>query len=593
MKEFFKNIICGEIAIRFFLPFELKKRESFPPALLEDYLKWVNYEAMGFVHEFMEAEKLSDSNFIKGLNRVFQTQRFNIFLGGSLMEYMLKIFSFLGDHALLKVQQIVLEDNPIHRFCVKKFLEKFKIQPHIQWKKVHWPERLFQITCNAAVCLGISLNSGLFWGKRKRRFKILREALWGLNHHHRNYFRDDFIVDHHKIQQHDLLLFSRGFPRESGRLNGYLDAKSSGYEHFDLKKISLGIGPLLQRVIPKYLVAGHSLLLGEWNSPYFTWYRALMLNFFIFALPYEKIFTHYEIISHLGHNFSSTHHIAEAIICENHGTRYYLMHWSDMSIESYHWVVSFLGCDQFLVWGEKHLADPQMPHVKTGYVFKGMIKKAIHEKDSLKSEMNLPVHRKIVTFFDESFTDLCQMTPSHFVNLWKAALHFAVTHPQVTVVVKSKDFDRVQLLPTTLKEKFAEIQQQAQGLANFYIFNSKKYSFIEAIGISDVVITQGMTSSATIAIIFGVEGLYFDQVPYRHPFTKDFKDKIVFDDSKKLCVMVEKILEGRESPRRAIPEKLLRGYDAYDDDRGLDIFRDVLTGKFQETPQREAADAIV
>ena len=85
-----------------------------------------------------------------------------------------------------------------------------------------------------------------------------------------------------------------------------------------------------------------------------------------------------------------------------------------------------------------------------------------------------------------------------------------------------------------------------------------------------------MTSSSTIAIICGIEGLYLDEVGYGHPFAKHFKDKIVFADPEKLLNMIKKILIGNENPCSSIPAELLREYDEYNDDRGIDRFREIL-----------------
>jgi len=106
-----------------------------------------------------------------------------------------------------------------------------------------------------------------------------------------------------------------------------------------------------------------------------------------------------------------------------------------------------------------------------------------------------------------------------------------------------------------------------------YIVDETKWSFIEVIGVSDVVITQGMTSSATIALICGIEGLYLDQANYDHPFSRDFKGIAVFEDKDSLLLMIRKILMGDGSVLKNIPEEMMRGFDGFFDDEGIERFR--------------------
>ena len=85
-----------------------------------------------------------------------------------------------------------------------------------------------------------------------------------------------------------------------------------------------------------------------------------------------------------------------------------------------------------------------------------------------------------------------------------------------------------------------------------------------------------MSSSATIAIICGIEGLYFDQAQHIHPFSKLFKNRLVFDDSERLLKMLDSIVQEKEFPLKDISLDLIRQYDEFPDDRGIDVFREIL-----------------
>ena len=51
---------------------------------------------------------------------------------------------------------------------------------------------------------------------------------------------------------------------------------------------------------------------------------------------------------------------------------------------------------------------------------------------------------------------------------------------------------------------------------------------------------------------------------------------MVFDEENKIRQMIKKIIYENYSPRKNIPDSLMREYDHYEDDRGIDIFREIL-----------------
>jgi spore coat polysaccharide biosynthesis protein SpsF len=191
--------------------------------------------------------------------------------------------------------------------------------------------------------------------------------------------------------------------------------------------------------------------------------------------------------------------------------------------------------------------------------------------------MGIVKRGKIIAFFDESFGNEFKMTGENYVVFWETALKVARMEKDHTIVVRPKKRTEYNNLREELKKKFFVIKNEMKKMQNVYIMQSDRWSFIEIVGISDLVITQGMTSSSTIAIICGIEGLYLDQAEHEHPFARLFKDKIVFDDPEKLISMIQKIISGAQHPLRDIPDSIIRAYDAYPDDRGIDLFRSILS----------------
>ena len=549
-----------------------------------EYVNWVQLNVADITSDFVEKNRSSESSFIKKMNTAFKTTRFELLLKRWMIEYLSKLLGILDDFTMRQSRlnkELDMEDNPLNRFAVERYYSRFKIMPRIKWKRQ--PDllrKIFNILLRCPLIFYLSLNRGLKIFGRKKRYKIMREALWGLYDISGYYFHDDFLVDGNMVKEEDILLYSRGIPTEGGRLKGYHDAKKSPYSHFDLLSPSLGLGSLFSRIIPKYIISGSMALFKEMSSCHFSVYWSIYLYFINNALSYEKAFSHYEIITELGHNYFSASHIAEAIVCQNYGARYYLMHWSDISAGCTNkYTLPFLGCDGFLTWGNAHIKGVEKGlanSIPTGYLFKRFIREVKSDRYKILAKMNVFPMGKIVTFFDETFGGSCPMTEENYVTFWETAFKLAEREQGNTILVKPKGLGCYNKLNSDLRKRFIQIMDRMKNMLNVHILDPTKWSFIEAIGVSDIVVSQGMTSSSTIAIICGIEGLYLDQAEDDHAFTKIFRDKLVFDNPDKLLVMVNKIVEKKESPLRDIPKSILREYDAFDDDLGIDRFRQIL-----------------
>jgi len=547
-------------------------------------LEWVNSHVAYMAEDFVREHKLTESHFIKGMNNAFRTNRFEPLLKRWTLEYLRKLFNVLNNFVVSKSnKELYIMDTPLNRFAVEKYYSRFGILPAIKWNKeskLFW--KIFSILLRCPAVLYLSLNKGVKVSAERKKYKVMREAVWGLYDVGGHYFHDDFMIDGHKLKREDLLLYSRGIPVEAGRLKGYHDAKKSPYGHFDLQSLSLGIGPLFSRVIPKYIIQGCRALFKEASSRHFLLYWSIYSHVIYNALPYEKVFSHFEVISELGHNYFCAGHIIEAIVCQNYGTKYYAVHWSQHTTPLNKYLLFFLGCDRFLTWGRAHIKDIKEDSgifFPTGYPFKRFIKEVRANKDKILNELAIKANGKIISFFDESFGIYRDMTEGIFVRFWEIVLRFAERESTNTILIKPKDPDIYDRLSDNIKKKFFDIKTKLEEMPNVYIVNSNRWSFIEVIGVSDIVVTQGIGSSATIGIICGIEGLYLDEAREDHPFRRSYKDSLVFDEPEKLLTMVQRILRGTEAPLKVIPEDILRAFDEYPDDRGIDLLRDIVSGE--------------
>ncbi|MDD5618330.1 MAG: NTP transferase domain-containing protein, partial [Candidatus Omnitrophica bacterium] len=477
-----------------------------------------------------------------------------------------------------------LEDNFLNRFAVKQYQNRFNNKLNITWgKRSNVIIKLLNILRIQLKVLLLSLNNGLSLYIDKKKYKVMAETMFGLFNTGGFYLHDDFLVDNDRIKKTDLLLFIKGNTKEGGRIKAYQDVQHSGYAHFDPSHLSISAKTFFARIIQKYILKGIAAFMIILKSEYFFFFSSIYEFFIVFALPYEKIFSNFKVNSELAYNYFSPSHIAESIVCQNYGTKFYLMHWSDHSVQIDSHIFSFLGCDKFLLWGNAHIVGvegKQSLLCPTGYVFKKFIKEVSDKKNDILSAMNInATNGKIVSFFDESFGEGFKISEEHLVAFWEMILKFASSNKNNTILIKPKIIARYDNLCGEFKNRFLYVKKSLEEKDNVYIINPDKWSFIEVIGVSDIVVSQEMTSSATIALICGKEGLYLDQASYNHPLSYLFKNRLVFDNSDNLLEMIKKITTGIDKPSKSISWNLLRSFDVYDDDRGINLFRDLLAGE--------------
>ncbi|MFA5097242.1 MAG: hypothetical protein WC490_01280 [Candidatus Margulisiibacteriota bacterium] len=554
----------------------------------KEYMEWINSDLLRISKEYIEKNSLKKTGFAGKMNTLFHTDGFEQLVGRRATEYFLEMFRMFDQKCSSEtapIKEITLEDSPINRTAFGEYTSRFGRCPNIRWVR---KSNLFIRLLGVLICfMSIVKNSvkpGIALYQKKRKFKVLRESLWGLKTSGGKYFHDDFLVDGNMIKRDDMLFFSRGVSGKcDSRSMARQDALNSQYSSFYLPSLRLSAADFAARILPKYLISNILILLGEITSNNFTFILNTSVFFTGIAIPYEKIFSNYEVISELGHDYFSANHIPESIVCKDHGVKYYLMHWSDNSINIDTYLLSDLVCDNFLMWGKAHLIGVEGENANpyfAGYVFKKFIHDIKNCKNDVIAQMGIKQKGKIITFIDEAFGGEIKMTQDNFVSFWETILKTAQDQRQNTIIIKPKGKYLFVNLTGHYRERYEVLKVQMSGMDNVYIIDETKWSFIEAIGISDIVITQGMTSSATIAIICGIEGLYFDQASYNHPFSKKYKDAVAFDDSEKLIKKISLIVNGQDSVFDVIPEKEIRGFDEFADDRGIDLIRHLLaTGR--------------
>ncbi len=551
-------------------------QESLEAQSSAEFLEWTSANIIDVANEYSSENNLLDSDFIQRMGKIFDTEKFRILMQRLLVDYILMLFRIFA-HANYR---LVLEDNPLNRFLFEKYSCAFKTIPGVRWIKER--SLLHKIVCILLQNLSVfylSLNRGIKIFGKKKKFKVMREALWGLYGIGGYYMHDDFVVDGNKIKADDLVLFSRGYPSEEGRLKGYKDLRKSPYSYFNMKTLPVSLRSFCFRIIPKYMFFAGLALFGNIKDKNFSLYSTLFFNYYVNSLPYEKIFSNYEVGCELAHNAFSYSHVPEAIVCQNYGVKYYFYNWSDLSIDIAKYHISYPACDKYFLWGRaqiKNIVTENNVCEPIGYLFKKFIMEIKNKRDKVLADMNINKKGKIISFFDESFGGKIKMTEGSFINFWETILKFAKENAENTILVKPKGADRWTTMSDCGRKRFEELKSILKNMNHVYIVDDIRWSFVECIGIADVVVTQGMTSSAGIAIISGIEGLYFDEVHYNHPFSMALKDIAVFDSQEKFLNVLNKIVKENKSVLKDIPNDLIRSLDEYDDDLGIERLRDIL-----------------
>jgi hypothetical protein len=546
-----------------------------------EFLEWLGNSLVADVEEYVDQEKHFQSDFIHKMDRLFKTDRFKQLLNKWLVDYWLRLHEVFEHYStIVPERELRFIDIPLVRFASKKYIAASGREPKIKWVKAPGMiVRILVLLKIITVTTFCCFRSGLKLFGSRRSFKLMREALWGLKSFGGLYFHDDFIVDNDNIGKEEVLFFSRGQNNEECRTLAYKDMCQSPYAHVDLLKVPLSLKQLFKRVLPLYFIKGPALLFQQFFSRDFFLFAELYLFLVVRSMPYEKVFSEYNIKAELGHNYFSAAHIPEAIVCQSHGARYYLFHWSDNTTLVNSYLTSFLGCDRFFIWGRAHI---QVPHNQTccsGYFFKQLISVAVSQKSVLRQRMGIDASKLVVAFFDESFGGMCKMSEDNYMAFWQTILHLSERRADLHILIKPKELRRYERLSPGKKQMFLKILSQLSAKKGVTVLDSLKWSFIEAIAVSDIVVSQGMTSSSTIAIICGVPGLYLDQANYYdHPFSRKYRNSIVFNDAEALIAALEQFADGQANPLALIDKATLRQFDEFEDDRALDILRWTISG---------------
>lgn len=536
----------------------------------------VNNETLELTEAFYTQKiKTKYNDFIGYYNKFLNTQKFECYIRQQIS---LQMFAILKDLHLVRLlslnDKIILTNKtPVYEFAIRHMEQKYGLK--YQTKYVWLNSGLSILWAYYNQLFHDVIRRGLVFNKTKKSYKIAKEATWGF---HLKTLRDDILIDGKKIGQKDMVLLEFN-PHSAQRIDALRNAQKRGYDIVSVPNLKINVRDNIHQLIFFYVVVP------------LRWYFQLCLRggvylfYFIYrfhkrCLPIELFMNLYDVKC----NLSVVDHgdIETTIILNKYGAQNVILHWSDMTpYRDYFW--AFVAHNIYFVWGSIHYDYNRQYYgvdqkISIGCIFKEAYRQAVHHKSEMVGRLKLNKCAKTVAFFDTSFSDTLCVAKPFFLEYMEMINEFCHRNKTVNVLLKPK-CHRDYILKMLGEEvgQYERLWQELNCHANFRYLDHKEWSVEDAIALADVSINMGMTSPATIALICGQNALYYDKTGNQeHPFARQYRNEIVFDDKKMLFQQIQNILNGEFNCRDVIPEEEIRQYDAFDDDKALERLRGYL-----------------
>lgn len=565
-----------------YVPVTLKK----PIADYQEGILYRIYKDTLDCNEYIVSEmRLEHSNFVKVYNKKFQTDKIEPFVLKWTIEYvydmLVGLYKVYFDNARKKT--LYLHDNELNRYIYEWWKKGNPNSITIKWLS----KGRIVSAIQAAIYIQVLFISALFshgicFHSRKRAFKVMKVAVWGLK---RSVFRDDFIVDGDRFKEEDLLLYANT-KVDPSQSPAFQEAVDSQYQSVNIKKLKIPLLNISHRLIPYHLLFPLIFILRNFFSERNYLNSNWLIAFHRHAIEYEVLLSHYKVGVELSIAETSIKHIPETVILNNHGAKSVIWHWSDATVD--HWIprTQYMAFDTFLVWGTIHY-NYMLKHswvnrvIETGLIFNHNLDDLAKDRKRICEAIGIGIAdgTRIVTFCDESFgTDKNVATEKNAIEFWKMMADLISTRPDVVAVLKPKWAAMIDRYERMAKESDSDFHiyrdRCIQSGRVFIVKNPMEIDLMDTIAISDIVVNMGMSSPATIAILCGRIGLYLNITSnVEHPFAKDYKDIITFDNYKDLLMEIDNIFDNGHNPVSLIEPDLLKEYDRFRDSKGLDRFR--------------------
>jgi len=542
----------------------------------------INREALECTDFVYEQLKLECCQFTKVYNKKFKTDKFEPFVLKWVSAYVHELLNCLYRvHLDVPSEKVIyLNKTLLNQYIYEWWCQQTENQLQARWlKESEVKAGLESLITIVALCISKLLARGLCLPVKPKKFKIMKEATWGLKN---PVFRDDFFVDDERLLKKDLLLYTSGSGHEQ-RMLAYKEAQDSEYECMNINTLKIPINLLFRRLFKYHFLLLLVFILGNFRKKQNYLLGEWLYLFHSIAINYEILCSHYQIGLELSVKETSINHIPETIILNNYGAKSVIYHWSDLTgYDGIH--AHFKSFNINLIWGKAHSRGKRYfvdNVVETGCWLKHNFAEFTRNRKNIYEKLGLPANgAKVLAFYDESFSPDIHFTEEVLLDFWQMMSELIDERKDVIAILKPKlGNEKYDTLSNKGEEIFTSIKGKCLESGRFYfIDNPREVAVTEVIAISDVNITMGMCSPSTIALLCGKTGLYYDTTGNDyHPFTTNkYRNKLVFDNKRALFSAVNRIIDQGYSPLSEIDKELLRNYDRFRDDRGVERFREAL-----------------
>lgn len=535
----------------------------------------MNSETTDITLQFYKQKIEKKGRVISYYNKFFRTDKFEAYIKRMISYQVVNLLKKIHPIRLTGADNlcIIMPGDPVSKFVVEYIENKYKINYRIKWIMPLW--RILYLSVYYCWLFTEFIRRGVVFNKKRKRYKLSKEVAWGF---HQLTFKDDMVIDDNEFQKEDLLLLLFN-PKNHKRARIFKEARDRGFGTASVASLKININKNIFNLLFSYIFlpfrAGICLFLN----------RQLYLSYYIF-LFHKQIFPMEVLINlyNIGCFISVRDHgdLPETIMLNKYGTKTALFQWSDLTVfKAYDY--AFTAHNIYFSWGDIHYDYHSANYfvdrrVNTGCMFKEAYSRATKNKENVLSRIaKFKKGEKIVSFFDTSFNNV-YLTDSFLLDYLELISEFCKNNPNLNVLLKPKNEEDYQdRISPARQERFKKVWVRLAGFDNFTYLDALQWSIEEIIAISDVCINMGINSPSTIALICGVNALYFDTTGnIYHPFARKYSDVIVFNDCQRLFQQIGNILQGRFNCRDIVDEREIRQYDAFADEDALGRIRNNL-----------------
>lgn len=534
-------------------------------------------ETIDLTTSFYNEEIKKIINLVSYYNNILNTNKMEAYFK---KETSRQIFALLRDLHFIRLSDlrnnvILLNRNSLNEYVVVYLENRYGARYQIKWIPPMWIP--FSLSTYYGWLFKEFIGRGLVFNKKRKNYKISEEAAKGFD---QKTLRNDMLIDNNRFKSKDILILQFYIDKNLQRNRAFSKAKERGFDTVSLPRLKINVNENIFNILFFYFLVplyAYLKLLLKGQSQFFYY----IFLFHKRCFPAELLMNLYRIKCHI--STKDWGDVEETIILNKYGAENVILHWSDLTIFK-PYSLAFNAHNTFFGWGDIHY-DYHRPHhfidkkVNIGCIYKREYNNAVCNKQKLLNQVpTLKRGNKTVVFFDNNVTSDGRLPVYRFLKFLEILQEFCEKNKQVNVLLKPKDEEETIL--KNMQDSLNQYKMIRKGISscdNFNYLYPLNWSIEEAIAISDVCVSIGMSSPSTIALICGRNALYFEDAGnIHHPFAKKYKDVIVFEDKELLFQQIGNILNERFNCRDVISEREVREYDAFDDDDALERLKDNL-----------------